>query len=134
MRKSAVLETRPTTPVVNYGLTEVYGIPLFRLWRPVYDDIRASGLRPVGWHKLKLGPPSFTWIGGSERKRFAVYDNVDCRLFRLFVANGPGIYLEVVEGLEEKSGLALSRVALVQYLDLVGHRPAIPPGWKGGNG
>jgi hypothetical protein len=85
--KSASLVDRPSTPVENF-----LGITLYQELIPVYKAQRAAGLIPVKFHQTKLGKQSFTWQGS------------DCRLFiwetdlyRLFVGNGKGAYLEVYE-------------------------------------
>lgn len=118
--KSAVLESRPTTPVTNWW----FGAPTVLML--VYREVWESNLNILDFHKARLGPPSFTWQG-SER-RFRVYER---DLYRLFVANGYGFSLEVSEGrgwaLADSTRERRAKAAVRQYLKDLGLPSRLTP-------
>lgn len=83
--------------------------------KAVYKAIHEDRKTVVNWHRDKLGAPDFTWKGSEYL--FRVYERSS---YRLLVANGKGICLEVPEGMSARRGRQVALQAVASYLKDLG--------------
>jgi len=85
-------EDRDVTPIVN--IVRVSTEALQRLQEAGLQDLRTRdrSVPIVELHKQRLGPQKRTWVGGSESKRFFIWEG---ETWRVFVHNTHGVSFEV---------------------------------------
>lgn len=87
------LAERETTPPVNLARfpTERWYAFWLRLERAIWED-RLEGESCAAYHQRKLGRQTRCWVGGSERRRYYVWE---APLWRVYVHGIQGISFEV---------------------------------------
>lgn len=112
---SSVLDLNPSTPVEQFLTGPQQHRRLGKALLAVYLAARRSPKNIVNWHKERLGPQSFCWKGSEFL--FYVWERSG---WRLMVANGKGICLEVTRVTNNREGVRQSWRALREYLDALG--------------
>lgn len=91
--EGAKVASRETTPPVN--LVQRENQRWYNEWTKTMRALRQrrrAGEKAVAFHQRVLGRQSFCWVGGSENRRFYVWDRP---LWRIFVHNEAGVGFEV---------------------------------------
>jgi hypothetical protein len=114
-KKSDVLYADPSEPIEQFLLgSRQHKAMLDRLFA-VYLEVRKGTRNIVGWHKERLGKQDFTWKGSEFH--FYVWERPT---WRVFVAKGKGICIEVKGTGDRRQRVRAAKAALAAYLAEVG--------------
>ncbi len=117
MGKAATVHERETTPPVSllksYANIRRYTDELMVLFQAQHVDRQDGAESCVAYHQRMLGRQTCCWVGGSQSRRFYIWDRPK---WRIYVHNAGGVGFEVPVGASPEDMWA----ALADYGKLTG--------------